>query len=151
VWLQLVRTGATIAASASADGVSWTAVGSVEIGLPATSDVGLAVTSHTTSTLNAATFDSVTVTSSTLAALTGQDVGAVGMMGSTTVTAGAYTIAGSGSDIWGSADAFQFAYTSMNGDGEIVARVTSVQNTSPFAKAGSHEHRQHTAEHLDVR
>jgi hypothetical protein len=24
----------------------------------------------------------------------------------------------------------------MNGDGEIVARVTSVQNTSPFAKAG---------------
>jgi len=137
VWLQLVRTGASIAASMSGDGVSWTAVGSVAIGLPATSEVGLAVTSHTTSALNLATFDSVTVTSSsTSGTLTGQDVGDVGVTGSTTLNAGVYTVAGSGANIWGSADAFQFAYQPLTGDGAIVARVTSEMNTDSNAQAG---------------
>jgi hypothetical protein len=43
---------------------------------------------------------------------------------------------GGGADIWGSADAFQFASAGFTGDNTIVAFVTAMQNTDPWAKAG---------------
>jgi hypothetical protein len=49
-WLRLTRAGATITGSASADGRSWTTVGTVTVpGLPSTAQVGLFVTSPSTS------------------------------------------------------------------------------------------------------
>jgi regulation of enolase protein 1 (concanavalin A-like superfamily) len=45
-------------------------------------------------------------------------------------------VSGSGADIWGSADAFHFAYQAASGDTSIVARVDSLQNTHWAAKAG---------------
>jgi len=42
----------------------------------------------------------------------------------------------SGTDIWGTADEFHFAYKMLTGAGTIVARVDSVQNTNVWAKAG---------------
>jgi hypothetical protein len=65
-----------------------------------------------------------------------QDVGSVGVAGSTSYSGGVFTVRGAGADIWGSADAFQFAYRTQTGDDYFMAHVTSVQNTSPFAKAG---------------
>ncbi|HUK35377.1 MAG TPA: phospholipase D-like domain-containing protein, partial [Vicinamibacterales bacterium] len=65
-----------------------------------------------------------------------QDVGATGVAGSSTYNAGTFAITGAGADIWGSADAFQFAYQMLSGDGQIIARVASIQNTNSFAKAG---------------
>ncbi len=52
--------------------------------------------------------------------------------------AGTYTIAASGADIWGTADEFHFAYKEITGDGSctIIAKVESLDNTDPFAKAG---------------
>ncbi|WP_436532528.1 ABC transporter permease subunit [Actinoplanes sp. HUAS TT8] len=45
-WLRLSRTGQTVTTAASADGVTWTDVGSTRLsGLPATAEVGLFVTS----------------------------------------------------------------------------------------------------------
>jgi hypothetical protein len=41
-----------------------------------------------------------------------------------------------GADIWDTADQFRYAYKQLSGDGQIVARVLSVQNTDDFAKAG---------------
>jgi regulation of enolase protein 1 (concanavalin A-like superfamily) len=38
--------------------------------------------------------------------------------------------------VWGAADAFQFAYTTLQGDGEIVARIASLQNLDVWTKAG---------------
>ncbi len=69
---------------------------------------------------------------------TQQDIGAIGALGGTTYvpTSDTFTVNGSGADIGGSADAFQFAWRTMNGDGEIVARVTGVENTYRWAKAG---------------
>jgi endoglucanase Acf2 len=64
------------------------------------------------------------------------DVGAVGAAGSASHSSGVFTVRGSGADIWGNADGFQFVYQPMNGNGQIVARVTAVQNTDPWAKAG---------------
>ncbi|MBV8880790.1 MAG: hypothetical protein JO332_12540, partial [Planctomycetaceae bacterium] len=64
------------------------------------------------------------------------DVGSVGLPGSTGFASGTFTVKGSGADIWGSADGFQFAYRPLAGDGTVVARVASVQNTDVWAKAG---------------
>ena len=50
--------------------------------------------------------------------------------------AGTYTMTGSGADIWGAADQFHFAFKTLTGAGSITARVNSIQNTDPWAKAG---------------
>src|SRR6185503_1285542 len=65
-----------------------------------------------------------------------QDIGAVGQPGATSVNDGSFRINASGGDIWDSADGFRFVYKSLSGDGEIVARVASLQNTDAWAKAG---------------
>ena len=49
---------------------------------------------------------------------------------------GTYTMTGSGTDIWGTADQFHFAFKTLTGTGSIIARVNSIQNTDPWAKAG---------------
>ena len=46
------------------------------------------------------------------------------------------SVSGSGSDIWYTADHFHYAYQSLTGDGEIIARITSQTNTDGWAKAG---------------
>jgi regulation of enolase protein 1 (concanavalin A-like superfamily) len=64
------------------------------------------------------------------------DVGRVGRLGSATVTSGVLSVQGAGANIWDTADSFQFVTQPLSGDGCITARVNSVQNTNPFAKAG---------------
>ena len=67
-----------------------------------------------------------------------KDIGVTGALGSSFYDkiSGVFTVSGAGADVWGSADSFHFISTAMTGSGEIVARVTSVQNTNPWAKAG---------------
>ena len=43
---------------------------------------------------------------------------------------------GAGADVWGTADAFHYAYRTLDGDGTIVARVASIQNVHAWTKAG---------------
>ena len=43
---------------------------------------------------------------------------------------------GRGTDIWNKSDKFRYAYRDANGSYTIIARVTSVQNTDLWAKAG---------------
>jgi len=50
--------------------------------------------------------------------------------------AGTYTIAATGADIWNQADQFHFAFKTLTGVGTIEAKVLSVDNTDPWAKAG---------------
>jgi len=64
------------------------------------------------------------------------DIGNVAFSGDANYVTGQFTVQGSGDDIWGTADAAHITYLSLNGDGQIVARVQSVQNTDPWAKAG---------------
>jgi regulation of enolase protein 1 (concanavalin A-like superfamily) len=65
-----------------------------------------------------------------------QDIGSVGAAGSASYANGIFTVRGSGADIWYGADAFRFVYRPLTGNGQIIARVSSVQNTDPWAKAG---------------
>ena len=64
------------------------------------------------------------------------DVGAVGVAGSATANGSTINVSGSGADIWGTADAFNFVSQPLNGDGEITARVASVQPVAAWSKAG---------------
>ncbi|GCE10590.1 carbohydrate-binding protein [Tengunoibacter tsumagoiensis] len=67
-----------------------------------------------------------------------QDIGGVGLSGAASYASstGTYTLTASGGDIWNSADQFRFAYQQLTGDGSIVARVTSLSNSNPYAKIG---------------
>ena len=58
-WIRVTRQGTTFRGYQSADGTSWTLVGTVTLNLPATAYVGLAVTSHRNGTLTTGTFDDV--------------------------------------------------------------------------------------------
>src|SRR4051794_12531031 len=64
------------------------------------------------------------------------DIGAVGAAGQASWSAGVFTVAGAGADIWNTADAFRFAYTTFTGDGTIVTRVASEQSVASWTKAG---------------
>jgi len=66
---------------------------------------------------------------------TSTDVGSVGIAGSGR-GGGTWTVAGSGGDIWGTADAFQFVHVPVGAGGSVSACVRDLQNTNPFAKAG---------------
>jgi regulation of enolase protein 1 (concanavalin A-like superfamily) len=129
-WVRLSRVANTITASQSADGVAWTVVGTDTIAFGQNVLVGLAVSSHTATATATATFDNVLVESLWL----NQDIGAVGLAGSTAITGDVFTLTGAGADIWNTADAFHFTYQRLTGDGEIVARVTSVSATNVWHK-----------------
>ncbi len=49
---------------------------------------------------------------------------------------GSILMGSTGGDIWGTADAFRFAYKRLSGNGSIQARVDSIVNTSAWAKGG---------------
>jgi uncharacterized repeat protein (TIGR03806 family) len=67
-----------------------------------------------------------------------QDIGSVALAGDATYTTntGAFTVSGSGADIWNNADEFHFMYQPVNGDCEIVARLNTITHTFSWAKAG---------------
>jgi endonuclease/exonuclease/phosphatase family metal-dependent hydrolase/regulation of enolase protein 1 (concanavalin A-like superfamily) len=64
------------------------------------------------------------------------DVGAVGATGTASGTTSALSAEGAGADIWDTADAFRFVYTTLTGDGSVVAKVTSEENVANWTKAG---------------
>lgn len=64
------------------------------------------------------------------------DIGATGLGGSATFASGVFTVRGAGTDIGSTNDAFHFVFQPAEGDCEIIARVTSVDDTSSSAKAG---------------
>lgn len=65
-----------------------------------------------------------------------QDIGGVGIAGGYDLGDGTVTVRGSGPDIWGSADGFHFLDQPWSGDGDLIARVASLDDTDPWAKAG---------------
>ncbi|MGH9409224.1 MAG: hypothetical protein ACRD1V_07195 [Vicinamibacterales bacterium] len=64
------------------------------------------------------------------------DIGAVGAAGTASGSGDSFSVTGAGADVWGTADAFHFAYTTMTGDGSIVADVTGEQYVANWTKAG---------------
>jgi subtilisin family serine protease/regulation of enolase protein 1 (concanavalin A-like superfamily) len=144
-WVKLVRQGTTISAYDSIDGSAWTLVGSDTFAMGSTVVVGLAVSSHVTGVNATATFDNVAVQSfprpadaSPLPAGWSQaDIGVTPVTGDARAANGTFTVTGSGADVWGTADAFHYAYTPLAGDATIVARVTAIPgDVNAWVKAG---------------
>jgi regulation of enolase protein 1 (concanavalin A-like superfamily) len=138
-WVRLVRASNVVTGYASADGSTWTAIGSDTLPLGTTAYFGLAVTSHNNGVLCLSTFDTVSLAGLAQSLpppwLDG-DVGGVGAPGAGTFANGTFTATGSGADIWGTADQFHFIYRPLAGDGQITARVATVPSTDPWGKAG---------------
>ena len=64
-----------------------------------------------------------------------QDIATTG--GSAVESNGTWTVIGDGADIWGSSDAFHYAYVPLIGDGEITARVVdNGSGSNTWAKGG---------------
>lgn len=68
--------------------------------------------------------------------LTGLDIGAPRMAGSTSRVRGGYDIVAGGADIWGVSDQFHFAYCKTIGDFDISARLESFSIADDYSKAG---------------
>ncbi len=122
-WLKLTREGDVFTAFLSTDGNTWTQVHTPQtIPMAATVHVGLLALRNGIAPAATATFDNVTVRQLP-PPLQSADVGAVGLAGSATHSAGTFTVDAGGTDLWDTADAFHYLYRSMSGDGEIVANV----------------------------
>jgi HKD family nuclease/regulation of enolase protein 1 (concanavalin A-like superfamily) len=65
-----------------------------------------------------------------------RDIGAVGVTGSASHSAGTFTVEGAGADVWGTADAFHYAYRTLAGDGTITARVAQLSGSQDWTKVG---------------
>src|SRR5687767_8524636 len=65
-----------------------------------------------------------------------QDVGDVGASGSSQLVGTRLVVRGSGADVWGAADEFHFAHTSISGDFELTAYVPHVDDLDRWTKAG---------------
>lgn len=128
---------------AKVSGPSWLSIASngTLSGTPAAGDAGAG--SYSVSVTDpdgqsATATMSITVYGALPSGWTAGDIGSTTVTGSSGYTSGTglYTINGGGPDIWGTADTLQYASTTLTGDGEIRARVTSQTNTAGWAKAG---------------
>ncbi len=140
-WLKLTRSGNIFTSYESSDGTHWTQIGTTTVSMTGPVTIGLFDTAHNIGTDSTVAFDHVQVTGSTSggplpAPWADTDVGSPSPAGSATYTNGVYTVNGSGTDIWGTYDQFNYVHQPLAGNGTIIARVTSQTNTSSNAKAG---------------
>ena len=141
-WLKLTRSGSVFTSYESTDGVHWTQIGTQAVPMTGPVDIGLFDTGHNIGQVSTAAFDNVQVTSTAPGPLpspwTDTDVGSPAIPGSASYSNGVFTVNGAGTDIWGTNDQFHYVDQPLAGDGNgtIIARVTSQTNTSSNAKAG---------------
>ena len=142
VWLRIGRVGDTVSAYYRVQpSQPWILIGRQTVpDLRTVLYVGLAVTSHVDGQLATARFDNVAFEFGDPLNRK-EDVGNVGVTGNTTFDGVVYELRGSGADIWGTADAFQFAFTTgyytPASIQSISARVRSVQNTDSVGQSRS--------------
>jgi len=139
-WLKLQRVGNTFTSWESTDGNTWTQIGSTSVTMNGSATIGLFVTSHNIGQYSSVAFDNVQVTvpasNPVPAPWLDTDVGSPAIGGSASYANGVFTVNGAGTDIYGTNDQFNYVYQPVNGNGTLIARVTSQTNTSSNAKAG---------------
>jgi uncharacterized repeat protein (TIGR01451 family) len=146
-WLKLVRAGTTFTSYESTDGTNWTLIGMKTVSMTGKVDIGLFDTSHDAVQVSTAAFDHVKITTVPVpgplpAPWTDTDVGSPAIAGSAgyTPSTKTFTVNGAGADIFGTPPTDQFHYVDQplggNGNGTLIARVTSQTNTSSNAKSG---------------
>ena len=142
VWGKLVIKGNVVTcyyATGTATPTTWTQMGQPQtIGfLSNPLLVGIYVTSHNVNALTTGTIDNFSITPTPTYRIQDHDVGAPGLMGCANLTGGVWTISGSGADIWGTADQFNFQPWLVWGDCTVICRATSItMSGDPWQKIG---------------
>lgn len=133
LWLKLVRKGALFEGYYSKDAVTWTLVGTKSITMTGTV-AGLAVTSQSANALCTGAFSNLTF----MEPWVNEDIGTVGIKGSSSYNAGAglYQVSGAGAGVAASADAFHFLRCSLSGDGQITGRIGSLSGQPTGLRSG---------------
>lgn len=67
---------------------------------------------------------------------TDRDIGSPGRDGGANCSGGVFAVRGSGADIWGTTDSFNYAWQTVSGDVTLSAHVQSQLSTHPWAKSG---------------
>ncbi len=137
----------TYSAYTSTDGSTWALVpGSAQVlALPQPLLAGLAITSHAQGTGSAVTFDTVSVAPGSVApsalncpaGWSCSDIGAATPIGGQTTSGPSWTLTAGGPDIWGTADAFHYAWQALAANGSVSSQVSSLTASDPWAKAGT--------------
>ncbi|GCE10473.1 NPCBM/NEW2 domain-containing protein [Tengunoibacter tsumagoiensis] len=143
-YVKLIKQGNLVQGLISSDGTNFTKVSAATVNFTSSSIyVGLVVTAHDNSLTNTSTFDDVQFTAASTSSgslpspFQTQDIGSVGPTGIASYANGTYALSGSGTDVWNTSDQFRYVYQPLSGDGQIVARVASQENTGGgWAKAG---------------
>ena len=144
-----IETGYRIERSTNA-GTSWTTVTDVAANVTTFTDTGRAALTEYHYRVFGLAGDSISVNPTPVYTATpattplpnpwaAADLGTVyggGSRGATGYGNGTFTILAGGNDIWGTADSFRYTYQPLVGDGEITARVASIEDTDPSAKVG---------------
>lgn len=134
-WLRLVRQDTTFTGYASADGVAWTQIGNATIPVNGSVSIGLAGGGNTFGTLATSTFDNVALLAGLPSPWQNTDVGNTGAAGSAGSVNGAFVVSGAGDEVGGSYDQFHYVYQPLAGDGQMIARIASIENGGPNTKA----------------
>ena len=138
VWLKLERRQSSVIAYRSANGATWSRIGTDNIALGSTVHVGVALTSHNPAAPASAVLTDLQLPVPVPEGWATADVGGVPVTGGSANTYGdgVFTVVASGRDIGGSSDQFRFTYRPVSGDVDIVSRVASLEGNDPWAKAG---------------
>lgn len=130
-WVKLVRTGNHFDGYTSSDGAGWTAIGNADVVMPETLWIGLAGfrEGNFTGATAQMTISNVAFASPGVASpwRTG-DIGADDVAGTTSSSAGTYTLDAGGTWIWSTADAYRTVYQPWRGDATLIADVTSLSS-----------------------
>lgn len=135
LWMKLIRRGDEVTAWYRKEATDrWTLVGTQTLaGLPYQVSAMLVISSHVEGELATARFDNVSIDE--LPPAQSSDIG-TSTPGQTAVNGPEITLRGDGADIWGTADGFRFHYVPWNGNGRIIVRVRSLEQTHAWSKAG---------------
>jgi xylan 1,4-beta-xylosidase len=129
-WVKLVRKGNLFEGYASPDGAAWTLVGSATISMGRDVSMGLAAGGQTFGVLATSTFDNVSTLSGVPSPWLNKDIGNTGAAGSALFSNGVFTVTGAGDEVGGSYDQFHYVYQPLSGDGQIIARIASINGGS---------------------
>lgn len=78
----------------------------------------------------------IPATTSITSGFNNADIGGATPTGGASWSGGVWKVQGGGTDMWKAGDSCHFAYKALTGNCAIIAKVESVQNTSPAARAG---------------
>ncbi len=134
-WLRLNRVGTAVTASHSADGSTWTTVGTATVAFPTAIQVGLVADSQVRFETATAVFSNVDFFTPITPSFSGSNVGTAGTGSTSTLSGSTYTLKAAGTGTGGNADALRLHSSAFTGDGTLIARLGYFADDSSPATA----------------